>query len=468
MPVQSQNTGTIIRISGSVVDILFRDSEALPPIKTACVVYDADNQKITLEVMQHLTDGSVRAISLGPTNKLRRNQSVDYTGSPISIPTGKALLGRLINVVGDPIDKKGPMVSGNDSVVAWPIHREPPQLSEQRTHYKILETGLKVIDLFTPFVKGGKIGFFGGAGVGKTVLVTELINNLATKHKGVSIFAGVGERVREGNELYLDLERLNMLDKVALCFGQMNEPPGTRFRIGLTGVTMGESFREEGSDVLLFIDNMYRFVLAGMETSSLLGHIPSEGGYQATLASEMGELQDRITSTSQGSLTAVQAIYVPADDFTDPGITATFPHLDSVVILSRQVAEEGRYPAVDLLASSSSLISEEIIGKRHYDVVLKALKVLQRYEELKHIIAILGREELSEEDKKIVDRARKMQKFLTQPFFTTEQFTGKPGAFVPLKDTLDGVEQILNGRHDDVPEVKFYMVGKIEEVAKSA
>lgn len=466
----SNYPGNIIRISGSVVDIMFSEQEALPPIKTACACLDADNQKITLEVMQHLSDGSVRAIALGPTNKLRRNQGVESIGAPISIPTGRALLGRLINVVGDPIDKLPQTITDGTQtgVVRWPIHREPPHLYEERTHYQILETGLKVIDLFTPFVKGGKIGFFGGAGVGKTVLVTELINNLATKHKGVSIFAGVGERIREGNELYLDLQRLNMLDKVALCFGQMNEPPGTRFRIGLTGVTMGEAFREEGNDVLLFIDNIYRFVLAGMETSSLLGHIPSEGGYQATLASEMGELQDRITSTLNGSLTAVQAIYVPADDFTDPGITATFPHLDSVVILSRQVAEEGRYPAVDLLASSSSLISEDVIGRRHYEAVLRALKVLQRYEELKHIIAILGRDELSDDDKKIVDRARKLQRFLTQPFFTTEQFTGKPGVFVSLKDTIDGVEQILLGKLDEVPEARFYMIGQIQEVTKSS
>jgi len=461
----SEHIGNIIRISGSVVDIAFPEQENLPPIKTACTCLDADNQKITLEISQHCGDGSVRAIALGSTAKLRRNQRVESESVPISIPTGRALLGRMINVTGDTIDKGEKLQATSYKLQA--IHAEPPHLYEERTHFKILETGLKAIDLFTPFVKGGKIGFFGGAGVGKTVLVTELINNLATKHKGVSIFAGVGERVREGNELYEDLKRLNMLDKVALCFGQMNEPPGARFRIGLTGVTMGEAFREEGNDVLLFIDNIYRFVLAGMETSSLLGHIPSEGGYQATLASEMGELQDRITSTLQGSLTSVQAIYVPADDFTDPGITATFPHLDSIVILSREVAEEGRYPAIDLLSSSSSLISEDIIGRRHYDIVTKALQVLQRYEELKHIIAILGREELSEDDKKVVDRARKLQKFLTQPFFTTEQFTGKPGAYVLLKDTLDGVEQILSGKLDDVPEVKFYMVGKVQEVTSN-
>ncbi|MDO8557818.1 MAG: F0F1 ATP synthase subunit beta [bacterium] len=454
--------GKIVRISGAVVDIRFPEKEQAPSIKTACIARDIDNQKIVLEVMQHLSDGSVRTIALGNTNKLRRNQDAQNLGIPITIPVGKKLLGRLINVVGDPIDNLGELKTTQSRA----IHQEPPQLYEERTHYQILETGLKAIDLFTPFVKGGKIGFFGGAGVGKTVLVTELINNLATKHKGVSLFAGVGERIREGNELYLELQRLKMLDRIGLCFGQMNEPPGTRFRIGLTGVTMGEAFREEGNDVLLFIDNIYRFVLAGMETSSLLGHIPSEGGYQATLSSEMGELQDRITSTLQGSLTSVQAIYVPADDFTDPGITATFPHLDSVVILSREVAEEGRYPAINLLASSSSLIAEEIVGRRHYDVVTKALRTLQHYEELKHIIAILGREELSEEDKKVVDRARKLQKFLTQPFFTTEQFTGKPGAYVPLKDTLDGVEAILNGNVDAVPEVNFYMVGDITEVSR--
>lgn len=447
----------IIRVSGPIVDIRFPENYRLPAMKTALVALDSDGKKITLEAAQHLQDGSVRAVALGPTDKLRRNQEVENTGAPITVPVGKALLGRLLGVAGEPLDKAGTPKTPESRA----IHQEPPPLYEERSHPETLETGLKALDLLTPFAKGGKIGFFGGAGVGKTVLVTELIHNLATKHRGLSVFAGVGERIREGNELYLELQRLGMLDKVALVFGQMNEPPGARYRVGLTGVTIGEQLRESGNDVLLFIDNIYRFVLAGMETASLLGYIPSEGGYQATLASEMGELQDRITSTLQGSLTSVQAIYVPADDFTDPGITATFPHLDSVVILSRQIAAEGRYPAVDLLASSSSLISEEITGRRHYRVVTETLRMLQRYEELRRIIAILGEAELSDEDRRTTDRARKLQKFLTQPFFTTEHFTGKPGVFVPLGKTLDGCEAILGGEADQKPETQLYMIGAL-------
>lgn len=455
----TQLQGKIIRVSGPVADIAFEQDAQLPPVGEALFAEDRAGATIFFEVMQHLSDGSVRALALGPTQRIRRSTAVHSVGGPLKIPATENLLGRLVNVAGEPQDNRGPIAFTE----TLPIHREPPELVEHKAQKKILETGLKIIDFFTPFINGGKIGFFGGAGVGKTILVTELIHNLVEQHKGVAVFAGVGERTREGHELYEELTRLNLLAKTALCFGQMNEPPGARFRIGLTGVTIGEYFRDRGNDVLLFIDNIYRFVLAGMETSSLLGHIPSESGYQASLASEMGELQDRIASTKKGSLTSAQAIYVPADDFTDPGIVATFQHLDSIVILSRAVAEEGLYPAVDILSSSSSGATAEILGSDHYRLLIEARRLMQRYEDLKKIIAILGREELSTQDQNVVDRARKLRRFLTQPFFSTEIFTGKKGAYVPLAETLKGVKAILAGEYDDVPEQHFYLIGTIEE-----
>jgi len=455
--------GVIVRASGSVVDVAFPGSSSLPPIQSALEARDGADKRLVLEVVQHLSDGLARTLALGPTSRLKRGAETVFIGESLTINASRSLLGRLIDVTGEPHDKRGAL---KEKGKPYPLHREPPAAIMQKTPKGILETGLKIIDLFTPFVEGGKIGFFGGAGVGKTMLVVEFINNLIKRHEGVAVFAGVGERIREGHELYLELERTKLFEKTALVFGQMNEPAGARFRVALAGVSVSEYFRDQKENVLLFIDNMYRFVLAGMETSSLLGHIPSEGGYQASLASEMGEVQDRIASTAHGSITSVQAIYVPADDFTDPGIVATMTHLDSVTVLSRAIAEEGLYPAVDVLASSSTAAHEAVLGARHYATMTEAKKMLQRYAELRKIIAILGKEELSPQDQKIVGRARKLIRFLTQPFFVSEAFTGKKGAYVSIGDTLKGVEAIIGGEIDTIPEENFYLIGKIEEAKK--
>jgi len=458
--------GTVLRASGSVIDVSFpSDIASLPPLRSAFETFDAKGARVVLEAVQHLSDGVVRTLAMGSTQRLKRGAEVSVLGDTLAIPVSDSFLGRLVDVTGEPQDKKGPIPAPLKGA-SYPIHHEPPAAIDQKTPHGILETGLKIIDLFTPFVKGGKIGFFGGAGVGKTVLVMEFIHNLITRHEGVAVFTGVGERIREGHELYVELDRAKLSQKTAMVFGQMNEPSGARFRVALTGVSVSEYFRDQKKDVLLFIDNMYRFVLAGMETSSLLGHIPSEGGYQASLASEMGEIQDRIASTSLGSITSVQAIYVPADDFTDPGIIATITHLDSVAILSRSIAEEGLYPAVDVLASSSTAANETVLGEAHYRTMTEAKKLLQRYAELRKIIAILGKEELSPQDQKLVDRARKLTRFLTQPFFVSESFTGRKGAYVSVADTLKGVNTILEGKVDDIPEENFYLIGKIEEARK--
>ena len=455
------STGNIVEVIGAVVDVEFpRDS--VPKVYDALNIAAANN--LTLEVQQQLGDGVVRTIAMGASEGLRRGLEVSNTGQPITVPVGEQTLGRIMDVLGSPIDEKGDI--GEEK--RMPIHRTPPSYDEQATATEILETGIKVIDLVMPIVKGGKIGLFGGAGVGKTVTLMELIRNIAVEHSGFSVFAGVGERTREGNDFYHEMTDGGVLDKVALVYGQMNEPPGNRLRVALSGLTMAEHFRDEGRDVLMFVDNIYRYTLAGTEVSALLGRMPSAVGYQPTLAEEMGVLQERITSTKTGSITSFQAVYVPADDLTDPSPATTFAHLDATLVLSRQVAELGIYPAVDPLDSTSRILDPNVVGSEHYDTAREVQGTLQRYKELKDIIAILGMDELSEEDKLVVNRARKMQRYLSQPFFVAEVFTGSPGKYVSLKDTIAGFKAILDGDLDQYPEQAFYMVGGIEEVAEKA
>ncbi len=453
----SNRSGHIVQIIGPVVDVEFTSGN-LPDIYSALQI-----GSLTLEVQQHIGDGVVRAVSLGPTDGLKRNQEVKNTGSPINVPVGIETLGRILNVVGEPIDNKGEIKAQK----TYPIHRPAPTLTEQETTPQVLETGIKVIDLVAPFLKGGKIGVFGGAGVGKTVIIQELINNIGKVHGGYSVFAGVGERTREGNDLYREMKEAGVLDKLAMVFGQMNEPPGARFRVALSALSIAEYFRDEKKqDVLLFIDNIFRFAQAGSEVSALLGRTPSAVGYQPTLADEMGQLQERITSTKKGSITSLQAVYVPADDYTDPAPVATFAHLDSTISLERSIAEQGIYPAVDPLSSTSRALDPQIVGEKHYNVARNVQKVLQRYKELADIIAILGVEELSDEDKITVSRARKIQNFLSQPMFVAEAFTGRDGKYVPIAKTVESFEKILNGEYDGVDEGNFYMVGDITEVKK--
>ena len=454
------SSGQIVQIIGAVVDVEFpRDS--VPKIYDALTV---SKNGLTLEVQQQLGDGVVRAIAMGQTEGTSRGLDVENTGAPVSVPVGTATLGRIMDVLGNPIDDCGPI--GEEE--RMPIHRKAPTYADQAASNELLETGIKVIDLVCPFAKGGKVGLFGGAGVGKTVNMMELIRNIAIEHSGFSVFAGVGERTREGNDFYYEMKESNVLDKVSLVYGQMNEPPGNRLRVALTGLTMAEKFRDEGRDVLLFVDNIYRYTLAGTEVSALLGRMPSAVGYQPTLAEEMGVLQERITSTHTGSITSIQAVYVPADDLTDPSPATTFSHLDATVVLSRQIAELGIYPAIDPLDSSSRQLDPLVIGQEHYDIARNVQGVLQRYKELKDIIAILGMDELSEEDKQAVTRARKIQRFLSQPFFVAEIFTGAPGKYVSLKDTIRGFKGILEGDYDSLPEQAFYMVGGIEEAVEKA
>ena len=450
------NIGTVTQVVGVVVDVHFEDS--IPAIYNALEV-EINGDKVLLEVSQHLGEHDVRAISLGTTDGLARGAEARDTGSAISVPVGDETLGRMFNVVGEPIDGK-PMKAKQTA----PIHRTPPALAEQSGDVEIFETGIKVIDLIAPMTKGGKVGLFGGAGVGKTVLITELINNIAKEHGGQSVFAGVGERTREGNDLYYEMEESGVLDKTSLVFGQMNEPPGARLRVGLTGLTMAEGFRDQGKDVLLFVDNIFRFTQAGAEVSALLGRLPSAAGYQPNLSTEMGSMQERITSTKTGSITSVQAVYVPADDITDPAPATTFAHLDSTIVLNRALTELGLYPAVDPLDSNSTILDPEIVGEEHYNVAREVQRVLQRYKDLQDIIAILGMEELSDEDKQTVARARRIQRFLTQPFDVAEVFTGNPGVYVALKDTIKGFREILDGKHDAKSESAFYMKGSIEQV----
>jgi F-type H+-transporting ATPase subunit beta len=454
----SAKKGTVIQVVGVVVDIEFEGH--LPSIYNAVTV-ELNDKPLVLEVAQHLSQQAVRAIALGPTDGLTRGTAAVDTGAPISVPIGDATLGRMFNVIGEPIDGKPAPINPK----LGPIHRAAPSLADQNPKVEILETGIKVIDLISPITKGGKVGLFGGAGVGKTVFITELINNIAKFHKGKSVFAGVGERTREGNDLYKEMGESGVIKNTSLVFGQMNEPPGARLRVGLTGLAIAESFRDEGSDVLLFIDNIFRFTQAGSEVSALLGRLPSAVGYQPTLSTEMGQLQERITSTTKGSITSVQAVFVPADDLTDPAPATTFAHLDSTVVLSRALTELGLYPAVDPLDSTSTLLDPEVIGEDHYNVAREVQRVLQRYKDLQDIIAILGMEELSEEDKQLVARARRIQRFLTQPFFVGEVFTGIPGVYVPLADTIKGFKEILEGKHDAKNEQAFYMKGTIEQVS---
>lgn len=452
-------TGTVSQVVGAVVDCAF-PAEQMPPIYSALTVKNGE-QELTLEVQYHLEGGLVRSVAMGPTDGLARGLPVESTDKPISVPVGQETLGRMFDVLGNPIDG----MPAPKTKKRYPIHRNPPSFDEQSTETEVLETGIKVIDLICPILKGGKVGLFGGAGVGKTVVVKELIRNIATEHGGYSVFAGVGERSREGNDLYYEMKESGVLDKTVLVFGQMNEPPGPRLRIALAGLAAAEYFRdEEQRDVLIFIDNIFRFTQAGSELSALLGRIPSAVGYQPTLANEMGQLQERITSTKKGSITSVQAVYVPADDFTDPAPATTFGHLDSTIVLTRSLTELGIYPAVDPLDSTSTILSASVVGQEHYDVARSVQKVLQRYKELQDIIAILGMEELSEDDKLMVRRARKIQRFLSQPFFVAEVFTGFPGKFVRREDTVRGFKAILDGEYDDVPEQDFYMKGGIEEV----
>jgi F-type H+-transporting ATPase subunit beta len=455
------STGNVVEVIGAVVDVEF-PRNAVPKVYDALKIEAAGG--LTLEVQQQLGDGIVRTIAMGASEGLRRGLEVSNTGSPITVPVGQETLGRIMDVLGNPIDQKGPI--GEEK--RMPIHRDPPSYDEQAAATEILETGIKVIDLVMPIVKGGKIGLFGGAGVGKTVTLMELIRNIAVEHSGFSVFAGVGERTREGNDFYHEMTEGGVIDKVSLVYGQMNEPPGNRLRVALSGLTMAEHFRDEGRDVLMFVDNIYRYTLAGTEVSALLGRMPSAVGYQPTLAEEMGALQERITSTKTGSITSFQAVYVPADDLTDPSPATTFAHLDATLVLSRQVAELGIYPAVDPLDSNSRILDPNVVGNEHYDTARGVQGLLQRYKELKDIIAILGMDELSEEDKLAVSRARKIQRFLSQPFFVAEVFTGSPGKYVSVKDTISSFKQILEGEMDQYPEQAFYMVGGIEEVAEKA
>ena len=454
------SSGRIVQIIGAVIDVEF-SRDAVPNVYDALLV---EGGETTLEVQQQLGDGIVRTIAMGSTEGLRRGLNAENTGAPISVPVGTQTLGRIMDVLGRPIDERGDI--GEEE--RWAIHRKPPGYAEQAASAELLETGIKVIDLVCPFAKGGKVGLFGGAGVGKTVNMMELINNIAKEHSGLSVFAGVGERTREGNDFYYEMKESNVLDKVAMVYGQMNEPPGNRLRVALTGLTMAEKFRDEGRDVLLFIDNIYRYTLAGTEVSALLGRMPSAVGYQPTLAEEMGILQERITSTKSGSITSIQAVYVPADDLTDPSPATTFSHLDATVVLSRDIAAKGIYPAIDPLDSTSRQLDPLVIGQEHYDVARGVQTVLQRYKELKDIIAILGMDELSEEDKQTVARARKIERFLSQPFHVAEVFTGSPGKYVSLKETIRGFQGILNGEFDELPEQAFYMVGTIDEALEKA
>ncbi len=461
--MKTKNTGNVTQIIGPVIDVVFENH--LPPIYNALYIELTKSQRLYLEVEQQLSVNEVRCIALGPSDGLERGLTVTDTGSPISVPVGETTLGRMFNVVGESIDGLKPVVP----VRLDPIHRPAPDLKDQETKAEMLETGIKVIDLIAPFSKGGKVGAFGGAGVGKTVIIQELIHNVAEVHKGHSVFAGVGERTREGNDLYHEMKDAGVLDSTVMCFGQMNEPPGNRLRVGLTALTMAEYFRDDkGEDVLLFIDNIFRFSQAGAEVSALLGRIPSAVGYQPNLATEMGALQERITSTTKGSITSIQAIYVPADDYTDPAPATTFAHIDSTISLERRLAEQGIYPAVDPLTSSSKILSPAVVGSEHYQVAQGVQKVLQRYKELQDIIAILGIDELSEEDKQIVARARRVQKFLSQPFFVAEQFTSIPGVYVPIKETIKGFKEIIEGKYDDLPEQAFYLVGSIDDAIKKA
>ena len=459
----AKNVGKIVQVIGTVIDVEF-ESDKMPKLLNALEL-DNQGEKLTLEVEQHVGNKWARCLALGPTEGLSRGLEVIDTGNPVMVPVGSGSLGRLFNVVGSPLDNLGALTTKTQ----WPIHRPAPSFSEQQTTTEILETGIKVFDLLIPFTKGGKIGAYGGAGVGKTVVIMELIRNIANVHKGVSVFAGVGERSREGNDLWNEMKESGVLENTVLVFGQMNEPPGVRARIGLTGLTMAEYFRDEDNqDVLLFIDNIYRYILAGMEVSALLGRMPSAVGYQPTLGTEMGALEERITSTNKGSITSFQAIYVPADDYTDPGIVTTFGHLDAVVSLERELAAQALYPAVDPLISFSNVLEPRIVGEEHYNVAREVQRVLQRFKELQDIIAILGMEELSEEDKLTVSRARKIQRFLTQPFYVAEAFTGMEGRTVRAADTVQGFKEILEGKHDNVPEQAFYMVGPLSEALEKA
>ena len=458
-----QNKGIITTIIGPVLDIRF-DSENLPALRNAIDITNGDN-KVVAEVAQHLGDDIVRCIAMSSTDGLERGQEAIDTGGPITVPVGEEILGRLFNLLGETIDNAGPL----EAKERLPIHRKPPTFEEQDTTAQVFETGIKVVDLMAPFTKGGKVGLFGGAGVGKTVLIQELINNIATQHSGISVFAGVGERTREGNDLYYEMTESGVISKTAMVFGQMNEPPGARMRVALSGLTMAEYFRDvKGQDVLLFIDNIFRFTQAGSEVSALLGRMPSAVGYQPTLATEMGELQERITSTKKGSITSVQAVYVPADDLTDPAPATTFAHLDARVVLSRAITDLGIYPAVDPLDSSSRIMDPLILGEEHYNVARRVQEILQRYTELQDIIAILGMDELGDEDKIIVARARRVQRFLSQPFHVAEQFTGMAGKYVPISETVRGFQEILDGKYDDLPESAFLFAGGIEDVVAAA
>jgi len=463
------NEGKVSQVIGAVVDVEFE--QQLPPILNALKIESAGDEakgipplNITLEVAVHLGDNKVRTIAMQSTDGVVRGMKVSDTGQPIAVPVGKGTLGRIMNVVGDPCDKKGP-IEGQDK---WPIHRSAPEFADQEPVSQVFETGVKVFDLLVPFVRGGKMGMFGGAGVGKTVVIMEMIHNIALKHGGVSVFAGVGERTREGNDLYLEMKHSGVLDNVALIYGQMNEPPGARLRVSLTALTQAEYFRDQGQDVLIFIDNIFRYTLAGSEVSALLGRMPSAVGYQPNLGTDMGELQERITTTKKGSITSMQAIYVPADDLTDPAVATAFTHLDGTVVLSRQISELGIYPAVDPLDSTSRALDPRVVGEEHYKVARSVQSILQRYKELQDIIAILGMEELSEDDKVLVARARKIQRFLSQPFHVAEVFTGRPGKYVKLEDTIKGFRAIADGQYDDIPEQAFYMTGSIEEVEENA
>jgi F-type H+-transporting ATPase subunit beta len=457
-----QNVGKVVEVKGVVVDVVFTGD--LPEINDALAIKipggdGASSTDLIAEVQQHLGDDRVRAVAMDSTDGLPRGVDVIDTGAPISVPVGDVTLGRLWNVLGEPVDKK----ERAESAERWPIHRDPPEFRELSPKAEIFETGIKVVDLIAPFVRGGKVGLFGGAGLGKTVLIQELIHNVAEQHGGVSVFAGVGERTREGNDLWLEMTESGVIDRVALVYGQMNEPPGARLRVGLSGLTMAEYFRDQGQDVLFFVDNIFRFVQAGSEVSALLGRMPSAVGYQPTLATEMGQLQERITSTRVGSVTSVQAIYVPADDLTDPAPANTFAHLDAFIVLSRAISEKGIYPAIDPLDSNSRVLQPGVVGPEHYDTATRVQEVLQRYKELQDIIAILGMDELSDEDKLVVQRARKIERFFSQPMFVAEPFTGRPGTYVKLEDTVQGFAEILDGKHDDLGEQAFYMVGTIEE-----
>ena len=464
----AENTGRVVQVIGNVVDVVFEGD--LPPIHNAIRLRDdrglsSENMDIVLEVQQHLGESRVRTVAMQPTDGVVRGLQALDTGAPISVPVGEGTLGRVMNVLGNPVDEAGEI----DSEERRPIHRSAPEFVSQSTSLEMFETGIKVIDLLEPYMRGGKVGLFGGAGVGKTVIIMELINNIATQHGGFSVFAGVGERTREGNDLWLEMTDSGVLKKTSLVYGQMNEPPGVRLRVGLTGLTVAEFFRDErGQDVLFFVDNIYRYTLAGMEVSALLGRMPSAVGYQPTLASELGELEERITSTDKGSITSIQAIYVPADDYTDPGVATTFSHLDATTNLSRQIAELGIYPAVDPLASTSRIMDPRVLGNEHYEVARQVKEVLQRYKDLQDIIAILGMDELSEDDKVTVARARKMQRFFSQPFHVAEQFTGRKGRYVELKDTIEGFRRIVDGDLDDLPEQAFFMAGGIDDVEERA